>query len=127
MGGDQLNFFLLGLGLLFMLVSSFIPKTGSAAVVSYVLHYIPMLFYIAAIFRMFSKNIYKRRAENAVFMKFWGGITRFFSGIFKKRADSATHVHFKCPACRQQVRVPRGKGKISITCPKCSNKFIKKT
>ena len=73
--------------------------------------------------RMFSKNIAKRRAENYKWLTFW----RKLKGIFRKRPDAKTHRYFKCPSCRQTVRVPKNKGKISITCPKCGTKFIKKT
>jgi len=73
--------------------------------------------------RMFSRNIAKRRAENYKWLAFW----RKLKGIFRKRPDAKTHRYFKCPSCAQKVRVPRNIGKISITCPKCSTKFIKKT
>lgn len=56
-----------------------------------------------------------------------GGKTRGFWACFAVRADAKTHRRFRCPKCHQKVRVPRGKGKIQITCPKCGEKFIKKT
>ena len=77
-----------------------------------------MLSYVLmgwAIFRMLSRNTYKRYQENRKYLR--------FAEQFKDRQ----HKYFDCPRCRQQVRVPRGKGKISITCPKCKEKFIKKT
>ena len=82
--------------------------------------YLPMLVSLAlislAMFRMFSKNIAKRRRENEVLI-----------GILRPRADAKTHRHFRCPKCAQKVRVPRDKGKIMITCPKCGEKFAKKS
>ena len=69
-----------------------------------------------AMFRMFSKNIAKRRRENEVFI-----------GIFRPRVDAKTHRYFRCPKCAQKVRVLRGKGKIMITCPQCGEKFAKKS
>ena len=68
-----------------------------------------------AIFRMLSRNTYKRYQENRKYLRFW------------ERLKDRDHKHFDCPRCRQPVRVPRGKGKISITCPKCREKFIRKT
>jgi peptidoglycan/LPS O-acetylase OafA/YrhL len=68
-----------------------------------------------AIFRSLSRNIYKRYEENRKFLVF-----------FQKLKDK-DHRYYNCPRCRQQVRVPKGKGKISITCPKCREKFIKTT
>lgn len=78
-------------------------------------------------FRIYSKNIYKRQAELNAFM------------VLKRQADSKTAVYrrmwkerkthrfFACPNCKTTVRVPKGRGKIEITCPKCRNNFIKKS
>ena len=68
-----------------------------------------------ALFRMFSRNTYKRYEENRRYLR------------FRERLKDRTHRYYQCPRCRQAVRVPRGKGKISITCPRCKEKFIKKT
>ena len=77
-------------------------------------------------FRMFSRNIERRAAENRAFLKFWQPIGKWFMGRAARSQDAA-HRYFRCPKCRQKLRVPRGKGRINITCPKCGNKFIKKT
>ena len=76
------------------------------------LAYVPLIW---SMFRMYSRNIEARRRENAAFL-------RFFSRLTDKQ-----YRYFRCPGCRQVVRVPRGKGKINIRCPKCSRQFIKKT
>ena len=68
-----------------------------------------------AIFRCFSRNTYKRYEENRKFLRIW------------ERLKDRQHKYFDCPRCRQPVRVPRGKGKIAITCPKCKEKFIRKS
>ena len=68
-----------------------------------------------AIFRSLSRNTYKRYQENRKYLR------------FLERMKDREHKYFDCPRCRQPVRVPRGKGKISITCPKCREKFVKKT
>ena len=68
-----------------------------------------------AIFRALSRNTYKRYQENRKFLL-----------IFDRLKDRNNR-YFDCPKCRQTVRVPRGKGKISITCPRCKEKFIRKT
>ena len=75
------------------------------------LAYVPLIW---SMFRMYSRNIEARRRENAAFL-------RFFSRLTDKQ-----YRYFRCPGCRQVVRVPRGKGKINIRCPKCSRQFIKK-
>jgi hypothetical protein len=68
-----------------------------------------------AIFRSFSRQTYKRYQENRRFL------------MLVDRIKDRRNRYFECPRCRQIVRVPRGKGKIAITCPKCKERFIKKT
>lgn len=68
-----------------------------------------------AIFRMLSRNTYKRYRENRKYLR------------FVERIKDREHRQFDCPRCHQTVRVPRGKGKIAITCPRCKEKFIRKT
>ncbi len=81
-------------------------------------------------FRMFSRNIQKRYQENQKYLTLkYKLVIKFgkIKSIFKPRADAKTHKVFKCPDCKQKVRVPKGKGRIEITCPKCKNKFVKKS
>ena len=68
-----------------------------------------------AIFRALSHNTYKRYRENRWFLQ------------QIDRLKDRDHRYYSCPKCRQSVRVPKGKGKIAITCPKCKERFIKKT
>jgi ribosomal protein L37AE/L43A len=76
---------------------------------------------------MFSKNIPARSRENAVFMKIWYRIKNLFFKEKVKFQNKKTHKFFKCPGCRKTLRVPKGKGRIYITCPKCGERFTKKT
>ena len=72
-----------------------------------------------AIFRIFSRNLEKRRAENAAFLrKIWWPVKRKLQSGRQQRADR-DHKYFTCPNCKTVCRVPVGKGKIVITCPKC--------
>ena len=72
-----------------------------------------------ALFRMFSRNLEKRRAENRKFLeKVWWPVKNRLH-----RAKDKDHKYFTCPSCRTVCRVPRGKGKIVITCPKCRGKI----
>jgi len=111
-GTDRLNQWLLGAAVVLLLISLIGSRFAPwMAVLSYVA-YVPLLW---SIFRMYSRNIAARRRENAAFQ-------RFFSRLTDKQ-----YRYFRCPGCKQVVRVPRGKGKINIRCPKCSRQFIKKT
>ena len=110
-GTDRLNMVILTAGLVVCLVSAFIK----APMVNLLLTAISYALMIWAIFRSFSRQTYKRYQENRKFLQFFD------------RMKDRDHRYFDCPKCRQVVRVPRGKGKISITCPRCREKFIKKT
>jgi len=110
-GTDKLNMAILGAGLILSLLVIFIRLPVLDLVLT-VLSYVLMFL---AIFRTFSRNTYKRYQENKKYLR------------FLDRLKDRQHRYFDCPRCRQPVRVPRGKGKIAITCPKCKEKFIKKT
>ena len=110
-GTDKLNMAILCTGLAFSLLASFFP----GALVKLLFTTIAYVFMIVAIVRTLSRNVYKRYEENRKFLLF-----------FQKLKDKE-HRYYNCPRCHQQVRVPKGKGKISITCPKCREKFIKTT
>ncbi|MEG0876039.1 MAG: zinc ribbon domain-containing protein [Oscillospiraceae bacterium] len=92
-----------------------------------------MLFVVAlfaiifSYFRTFSKNMEKRRAENAKYLKFKSGITDWFKLRREMWQQRREYKFFKCPSCKAVLRVPRGKGKIRVVCKKCGNAFEKKT
>ena len=110
-GTDRLNMAILGAGLVASLLSVMI----SAAPLNLVFWALSYILMIWAIFRTLSRNTYKRYQENRKFLQ-----------VFDRLKDRQ-HRYFDCPKCRQMVRVPRGKGKIAITCPRCREKFVKKT
>jgi hypothetical protein len=90
----------------------------------YVLSYL-LLFY--ALFRTFSKNIQKRYNENMAYSRITGPIGKKLHDFFLILFGTKTHKYYRCSHCRQTIRVPKGKGKICITCPKCRSEFIRKT
>ena len=110
-GTDRLNMVILCSGLGASILSVLVP-VPPFNLVFWALSYALMIW---AIFRSLSRNTYKRYQENRKFLQ-----------IFDRLKDRQ-HRYFDCPKCRQMVRVPRGKGKISITCPRCREKFVKKT
>ena len=110
-GTDRLNMVILCTGLAASILSSLLKVSG-LNVIFWLLSY-GLMFW--AIWRSLSRNTYKRYQENRKFMQ------------IVDRIKDRQHRYFDCPKCRQTVRVPRGKGKISITCPRCREKFVKKT
>lgn len=117
-GTDQLNRFIMILTVVLLVISMFGLR----------FLYVPgLLLLIYAYFRMLSKNLYKRRAENAVYMRYEYKVKQFFATIKRDRVQRKTHHIYRCPSCKQKIRVPRGKGRIEIKCPKCGQAFIKKS
>lgn len=110
-GNDKLNSMILWCGVVIAVVAMFIPLL----LVNLVLHLVAYGLMGIFLFRFFSRNTYQRYRENRKFLMLMG------------RLKDRDHRYFECPRCRQPVRVPRGKGKIAISCPKCREKFIKKT
>lgn len=110
-GTDKLNMVILGVALAIVIVYSFIPS-GLVQLVLWALSYGLMIW---AIFRSLSRNTYRRYEENRKFLR------------AVDQVKDHQHRYYNCPRCHQRVRVPRGKGKISITCPKCREKFTRKT
>ena len=92
------------------------------------------IFYVIAIgllayayYRMFSRKIYQRAAENQKFLQKEQKFRNWLNGQKRNIKQSKTHRIYKCPGCKQKIRVPRGRGKIEIRCQKCGTKFIKKS
>ena len=94
---------------------------------SNVLYAIALAGIIYTYFRLFSRNISKRIKENEKYLSFHYKVVGKINRIKYIIKDNKTHKIFKCPSCSQKIRVPRGKGRISIKCPKCRIEFIKKT
>lgn len=118
-GPDLLNRFLLGGALALMVLSLFIRQRG--------IYWIALAFLLYAYFRMFSRNYSKRYAENQAFMKHTVKIRGFINTQKNMMRQRKTHHIYKCPDCKQKIRIPRGKGKIAVRCPKCGTEFIKKS
>lgn len=118
-GTDQLSYALIGLYFILSIIAGFSRRT-----VFMFIAYIPIIYFF---FRTFSRNIYKRQEENYKFLQFWNPIKSKIMQQVNLIKGSKTHKYFKCPNCKQTVRVPRGKGKIRITCPKCRTEFVKRT
>lgn len=122
-GVDQLSKFLLVVGVIFVLISALF---GSHPV-ALLFYFLGWAFVIYCYFRVFSRNIPKRYAENQAFLAKTFRIRNFFQSqknIWKQR--KVYHI-YTCPSCRQKIRIPKGKGKIEVRCPKCGTTFIKKS
>lgn len=86
-----------------------------------------IMVYIYSMYRMLSKNLYKRSKENEEYLRLSGQVRGWFLRKKQHFTQRKTHHFYKCPNCKQTLRVPKGKGKISITCPSCRTRFEKKS
>ncbi len=118
-GTDQLGFVTLFLVLILNIVFTF---TGWD-----ILYVLGIMLTVVCIWRIFSKNISRRYAENQKFLQMTTPVRNAAIRWIAQMRDLKTHRHYHCPECRQKIRVPKGKGKIQITCPKCHHEFVKKT
>lgn len=91
------------------------------------LYIVGIIVLIISYFRIFSRNIGKRYEENQKFLNWRYKIVCKKSKIMTRIKDRRTNSIFNCPNCNQKIRVPKGKGKICIKCPKCRIEFVKKT
>lgn len=117
-GNDPLNLFLMGLYLLLYLAFVFVRAE--------LLYWISFALLLVTLFRLLSRNIERRRMENAKFMKAAGPLISWVHMRRNIHRDKE-HVYFKCPSCGQRLRVPRGKGQITVTCRACGASFQEKS
>lgn len=118
-GADQLSKVLMFVSLGLLLLSMFTRW--------HIFYLIALLLLGYVYFRMFSRNVQKRYQENQKFLNLRYRLVAKKDAQKKQWAQRDTYRFFKCPNCRQKVRVPKGKGKICITCPKCRIEFVRKT
>ena len=86
-----------------------------------------LILFVWIYFRIFSRQIGKRSAENRKYLELKGRFLGFFRKQGRMLEDRKVNHIYRCPGCGQKIRIPRGKGKICITCPKCRTEFIKKS
>ena len=121
-GVDQLGRAMLIFALVLCVLSLFVPRRLSG-----IIYYISLILIILMYIRMFSKNIQKRYQENNKYLSLKASFLRKFQREKEIFSQRRFYHFYRCPRCRQRIRIPRGKGRIEIRCPKCSLTFIKKS
>lgn len=117
-GNDRLNQVIMIVAMIALVISFFGPK---------IFYLFSLLCLVVVYFRMFSRNIYKRSMENNKYLQWEYKVKQFFAKKKREMQQTKTHHIYRCPSCKQKIRVPRGKGRIEIRCPKCGQTFIKKS
>lgn len=118
-GGDELSH-ALNIAVLVGLLLSCIPALRLLYVPAFVL-------LIWSTVRIYSRNIEKRRAERSAYLRFTGKLRSRFSLRKRMWRERRTHKYIRCRQCKTMLRVPRGKGKIRVTCSSCHSELVTKT
>lgn len=122
-GVDQLTNAMLVLSMVLLVVALFFGNS----IVNTILWALAVLLLVAGYYRIFSKKTSQRYQENQKYLRLRNRITGRFRSMKERLKQRKTHRFFKCPQCGATVRVPKGKGKIKITCPKCKTAFVRNT
>ena len=122
-GPDHLNRFLSVVFLILSVCSVFVRN----ARISSALYGLSMGLFFYVMFRMLSRNIYRRQQENGAYLRERYKITSWWNGLRDRWAQRKDYKFYKCPSCRTRLRVPRGKGKLNIVCRKCGTSFQRRT
>ncbi len=118
-GFDQFSRALVVVSLLLSVFTIFIKASWLT-----LLLYIPLIY---VFYRMMSKDIQRRTKENMAYCRMANSVKKRLTNLKLSLVGTKTHAYYKCSKCKQTIRVPRGKGKICITCPRCKAEFIKRT
>lgn len=118
-GLDSLNRFLLGVCIVVVLFNLFL-RSAVFSILGY-------LLLILVYFRIFSRDLAKRGAENQRYLRYQNSFLHWKHRLTERFRQRKTHRFYRCPACHTNLRVPKGKGKIFIRCPKCGEGFERKT
>ena len=114
-------------------LNQFLSVASIVLILLYFFTHIPLfttlglLLLILCYYRMFSRNISKRTEENYKFYTLKDRLTGKVNGLKDQWANRKLYHYYRCPKCRQKLRVPRGRGRIQISCPRCGTQFIKKS
>ena len=121
-GPDEFSRFLLIISVVLILVSGFMSGIAHA-----VIYFIGFACVVYCLYRVLSRNQYKRYQENIWYLKQKGAVVRWVRSVKDRWQQRKEYRFFRCPSCRALLRVPKNKGKLQLTCRKCGNRFERKT
>lgn len=124
-GVDELSKFTIGAALVSIVLAMFLGIKWQG--LGSFLDMLGLVLIIYTYFRILSRNIQKRYEENQKYLDATYKIRVRFSKEKNLMQQRKTNHIYTCPGCGQKIRIPRGKGKIEIDCPKCHTKFIKRS
>ncbi len=116
-GTDTLNKHLVFLWLILSFANIFLQSLA--------IYILELVLCALVFFRMFSRNIFKRQAENAAYYRFTTSLKKKYSHFFVRIRDRKQYHFFRCPRCSAPIKMPRRVGKFRIRCQKCGESFVK--
>ena len=116
-GVDLLSKHLNIASLIVLILSWFIPE----------LYLLALALLVWSTFRIYSRNIYNRQLELFRYQNFIAKLRRRLNLLKSRFRDRKTHRFYRCPGCREFLRVPKGRGEVHITCPRCRHEIVRKT
>ena len=117
-GADELSLAMLICGVALSIISSIFRLD--------LLYVLSLAIYVLALFRMFSRNVEKRYAENVKFLSVWRNMKSSTKQFFNRVKNIRKYKYFKCPECHSLLRLPRKVGEVTVTCGKCHHAFKQK-
>lgn len=117
-GVDSLNKFMMGATIVCLIAGVFVKRR-------FLIDTLAMTMIILSYMRMFSKNYQRRYQENMVYLRYKNKLVGIVKREKSHMEQRKTYHIYKCPTCKQKIRIPKGKGKVCVTCPKCRTEFIK--
>ena len=114
-GADRLYYFLLAICFILIIINLFVN--------SLLISLAETALFAFTLYRVMSRNIYKRQQENEKFIKFIDKPMKFYNLQKCRFRDRKTHVYRKCPSCQNNLRLPKEKGKHTVACPCCKHRF----
>jgi len=121
-GTDEFSRFLLIVTLVFIILSWIFQGALNS-----VFSFLTIASLVYCYFRILSRDIYKRQKENTWYLQKKTAVQKWFRSVKERWIQRKDYKFFRCPSCRALLRVPRGKGKIQLTCRKCGNRFERKS
>lgn len=94
---------------------------------SSILNFLVLVGICYTYFRIFSKNHSKRWHENLVYIRKRDQVKHFFRRQKNLAEQRKIYRIYSCPNCQQKIRIPKGHGKVQVTCPKCRMEFIRRS
>ena len=124
-GVDELSRFTMVAALVLIILTMFVNIVNRS--VGSILDFLGIAAIVYAYFRIFSRNIQQRYEENQKYLTMTSKLRFRFNKEKNLMKQRKTHHIYSCPGCGQKIRIPKGKGKIEISCPKCHTKFVKRS